>query len=111
MDEVLLWHWITIFIQIATPSSIIISYLIWLKNKNPTNKWVKVVYLVRFYIGILFIALIIKDFAFGLFDPSGFFVGVYVSRAIMAWLLMRRWVKTKPPEDTPMPEQITLKAA
>ena len=111
MDEVSLWYWIVLFIQIATPSSIIISSIIWFKNKNTTNKWVKVLYWVRFSIGILFITLIIKDFAFGVLDlHSGFGIGVFVSRFIMAWLLMRRWVKAKPPEDTPMPEQIISEA-
>ena len=106
MDEVLLWHWITIFIQIATPSSIIISYIAWLKNKNPNNKLVKILYLVRFYIGILYIALIIKDFSFLL--SRGDKVGIIGSNGCGKTTLIRMLLGELAPDSGSVPILIAI---
>jgi len=119
MGAVSLWHWIVVLIIIAMLSSIIISPIIWFITKNPNNKWLKILYWVRFSFGVIVIILIIKDLAVGVLPNStsngsaeelGEVFGILVSRSIMAWLLMRRWVKPKPPEDTPMQEQIASEA-
>jgi hypothetical protein len=94
MGSVSIWHWIVVLAIIVMLSSIIVSPIIWFITKNPNNKWLKFFYWVRFSFGVIVIIMIIKDFAFGVLDlHSGFGIGVFVSRSLMAWLLMRRWVK------------------
>jgi len=102
MGSVSIWHWIVVLAIIVMLSSIIVSPIIWFITKNPNNKWLKFFYWVRFSFGVIVIILIIKDLAVGVLPNStsngsaeelGVVFGMFVSRSLMAWLLMRRWVK------------------
>jgi hypothetical protein len=83
-------------------SSIIVSPIIWFITKNSNNKWLKFFYWVRFSFGVIVIILIIKDLVVGVLPDStsngsaediGVVFGTVLSRSLIVWLLMRRWVK------------------
>ena len=101
MGSVSIWHLIVLVLLLFSVFPIIASPIIWYSTKDPNNKWLKIFYWVRFTIGLLTLISIIKV----IFDAISYqgsdeyyayeVIGSLTAKIIIAWLLMRRWIKPK----------------
>jgi len=108
MGSVSIWHLVVLVLLLVSVFPIIASPIIWYSTKDPNNKWLKILYWVRFTMGLLTLISIIKV----IFDAAIYqgtdeynayeIIGSLTAKIIVAWLLMRRWIKQKevglPPE-------------
>ena len=100
MGAVSIWHWLVILIMLFLFIPVIASPIVWFATKDPNNKVLKILYWMRFVLGVLALVSIIPL----ALDGSGMggpeLIGAISGRLVCVWLLMRRWVKPKPQDDT-----------
>jgi ABC-type Na+ efflux pump permease subunit len=97
MGAVSIWHWIVILIMLFLFIPIIVSPIVWFATKDPNNKVLKILYWIRFALGLMTLVSIIPlamDSGMGGAET----VGAIIGRLVVVWLLMRRWVKPKSEE-------------
>ena len=98
MGSVSIWHWLVILIMLFLFIPIIASPIVWFATKDPNNKVLKILYWMRFALGVLSLASIIPLALDGGSMGGAELIGAISGRLVFVWLLMRRWVKPKKEE-------------
>ena len=96
-----IWMPVAVFPLYGVP----LSLIIWYRTKDPTNRWLKILYRCRWCYGILVLVTIIPavinlfgDQAIGPSEAAAQFLGMVGAKFFIAWCLMRVWAKTPEPE-------------
>jgi ABC-type Na+ efflux pump permease subunit len=99
MGSISIWHWIVILVMLFLFIPIIVSPIVWFATKDPNNKVLKILYWIRFTLGVLALVSIIPLALDGGSMGGPELIGAISGRLVVVWLLMRRWAKPKKEED------------
>lgn len=98
MGSVSIWHWIVVLVILFLFIPVIVSPIVWFATKDPNNKVLKILYWIRFALGLLALVSIIPMMMEGGMGGAET-IGAISGRLVVVWLLMRRWAKPKKEED------------